>query len=301
LKTTKVPWHWVEVHQKAVNDIKAIIARDVALAYLDYSKEFEIYTDTSSRQMGAVLTQQNRPIVFFSRKLSTTQQNYSVTEIELLAIVETIKKFKGMLWGHKIKVYTDHKSLIQDILGLTSDRVYRWWLLLEEYGPEIIHIKGIHNTVADAISHLDYCPVQNHREMWITFTQCWCYYASHTSTRQQAIHPASMNLVFANCSEWDVIYPLTVKEIAEAQETDPNIQKLTTDPQYTRQLVENTQVLCKGTTIVLLAALWHRAISWYHHYLQHPGATHLKKTHRAAMYWKGMRNTIQKYIKNCHK
>ena len=48
---------------------------------------------------------------------------------------------------------------------------------------------------------------------------------------------------------------LTVKEIAEAQETDPKIHKLTKDPQYTRQLVENTQVLCKGTAIVFPTAL----------------------------------------------
>jgi hypothetical protein len=38
-----------------------------------------------------------------------------------------------------------------DTLGLTSDRVYQWRLLLEEYAPKIIYIKGIHNTVADAI------------------------------------------------------------------------------------------------------------------------------------------------------
>ena len=74
--------------------------------------------------MATVITQQNRPIVFFSRKLSTTQQKYSVTEIELVAIVETLKEFKGMLWWQKIKVYTDHKNLIQDALGLTSDQVY---------------------------------------------------------------------------------------------------------------------------------------------------------------------------------
>jgi hypothetical protein len=48
VKTKKVPWHWDEVHQKAFNDVKAIIARDVALAYSNYSTEFEIYTDASS-------------------------------------------------------------------------------------------------------------------------------------------------------------------------------------------------------------------------------------------------------------
>ena len=57
-----------------------------------------------------------------------------------------------MLWGQQITVYTDHKNLMQDALGLTSDRVYHWRLLLEEYGPTFMYIKGIHNTVVDAIS-----------------------------------------------------------------------------------------------------------------------------------------------------
>ncbi len=61
-------------HQKAFDDVKVVIAKDVALTYPDYSKEFEIYTDASSKQMGAVITQQNRSIVFFSRKLSEMQQ-----------------------------------------------------------------------------------------------------------------------------------------------------------------------------------------------------------------------------------
>ncbi len=60
-----------------------------------------------------------------------------------------------------IKVYTDHANLIRDALGMTADHVYRWRLLLEEYGPEIVYIKGIHNTVADAISRLEYDPSIN--------------------------------------------------------------------------------------------------------------------------------------------
>jgi hypothetical protein len=103
-------------------------------------------------QLGAVITQGNRPIAFFSWKLSVTQTKYSVTKVELLAIVETLKEFQGMLWGQTIKVYTDHKNLNQDALGFTSDRVYHWQLLLEEFAPDIVYIKGIHNTVVDAIS-----------------------------------------------------------------------------------------------------------------------------------------------------
>ena len=76
-------------------------------------------------------------------------------------LVETLKEFNGMLWGQRINVYTDHKNLTRDGLGLTSDRVARWRILLEEYAPEIIYIKGIHNTVADAILRLDYDPKLN--------------------------------------------------------------------------------------------------------------------------------------------
>jgi hypothetical protein len=121
------------------DNVKAAIAKERALAYPDFLKLFEIYTDASSTQLGAMITQDNKPIAFFSRKLSKMEQKYSVMEIELLAIVETLKEFKGMLWGQDIKVYTDHKNLTRDALGLTSDRIYRW-LLLEEYAPEIIYI-----------------------------------------------------------------------------------------------------------------------------------------------------------------
>ncbi len=131
------------------------------MAYPDFSKVFKTYTDASSKQLGAVITQDNRPIAFFSRKLSDAQCKYSVTKIELLAIVKTLEDFKGILWGQQLKVYNDHKNLMRDALGLTSDQVYQLRLLLEEYGPKIVYIKGIHNTVADAISRLEYDPSVN--------------------------------------------------------------------------------------------------------------------------------------------
>ncbi len=122
------------------------------LAYPDFLKPFEMYTDASTKQLGAVITQENRPIAFFSQKLSGAQSKYTVTKLELLAIVETLKELNRMLWGQRINVYTDHKNLTQDGLGLMSDRVTCWRILLEEYAPKIIYLKGIHNTVTDAIS-----------------------------------------------------------------------------------------------------------------------------------------------------
>ena len=96
-------------------------------------------------------------------------------------------------------MYTGHKNLIRDALGLTSDRVYQWRLLLEEYGPEIVYIKGIHNTVADAISRLEYDPSINRtvssdivqKQNWITVSKHWCNLEKDDTTE----HEDQMNLV----------------------------------------------------------------------------------------------------------
>jgi hypothetical protein len=96
-----------------------------------------------------------------------------------------------MLWGQNIKVFTDHPNLMRDALGLTLDRVYQWWLLLEEYGHKVVYIKGIHNTVADAVLRLEYDPSVNgkaesfhmmkvrnkqsrQRQNWMTVSKNWC-------------------------------------------------------------------------------------------------------------------------------
>ncbi len=92
-KTKKLPWRWDPIHQQAFDTVKATIAKDIFLAYPDFTKPFEIYTNASTMHLGAVITQDNRPIAFFSRKLSETQTKYSVTEIELIAIVKTLKEF----------------------------------------------------------------------------------------------------------------------------------------------------------------------------------------------------------------
>jgi hypothetical protein len=55
-------------------------------------------------------------------------------------------------------------------LDLTSDHVYWWRLLLEEFSPKIMHIINIHDTVANAISRLDFGPFQDKKDNWMTFT-----------------------------------------------------------------------------------------------------------------------------------
>ena len=79
------------------------------MGYPDLNTPSEIHTDASKFQLGTVISQEGKPIAFYSRKMNSAHQNYTTTEKELLSIVETLKEFRNILLGHQIMVYTDHK------------------------------------------------------------------------------------------------------------------------------------------------------------------------------------------------
>jgi hypothetical protein len=64
-------------------------------------------------------------------------------------------------------------------------------------------------------------------------------------------------------------------------------------------LIKDTKVLCKNGKLIIPTSLRHRAVSWYHYYLQHPGHLRLEETMRSVMYWKAMYLTIRRYVKTC--
>ncbi len=96
-----------------------------------------------------------------------------------------------------------------------------------------------------------------------------------TRNRHQQIYE-DLNLEFANHGEVDEIYPLTTLEIAKAQQKDQESkvhykQNAKTPKEDVRLwLIEDTKVLYKNDKLIIPASQPHRAVSWYHHYLQHP-------------------------------
>jgi len=150
-KTTK--WKWEPQHQKAFAMAKRIIAKEMLLAHPDFNKPFQMCADASHYQLGVVVSQDGKPIAFCSRKLNPAQTRYTTVERELLSIVETLKECRNMLLGQEIEVFTDHKNLVHK--HFNTERVMRWRLLLEEFGPKLTHVKGSNNMVADALSRLE--------------------------------------------------------------------------------------------------------------------------------------------------
>jgi putative transposase len=81
--------------------------------------------------------------------------NYTAKEREMLSIVETLNKFRTMILGYHIKIYTDNEHLTRLATASKSSRIQAWHWTIEEFSPCIEYIKGPRNVVADALSRLD--------------------------------------------------------------------------------------------------------------------------------------------------
>jgi RNase H-like domain found in reverse transcriptase len=79
LTSTNAKWNWGELQKKAFAMAKRIILREVLFAYPVFSKLFQIHTDASHYQLGAVISQDGKPIAFYSRKLKLEQTRYMTT------------------------------------------------------------------------------------------------------------------------------------------------------------------------------------------------------------------------------
>lgn len=106
---------WTTDCQNAFDNLKKCLTTAPLLAHPNFSLPFILDTDASQVGLGAVLSQEIegkiRVITYASRTLSKSERKYCVTRKELLALVFACKHFRHYLYGHKVKVRTDHSAL----------------------------------------------------------------------------------------------------------------------------------------------------------------------------------------------
>ena len=157
-------WQWGSQQQQAFENIKSKFLEDIMIQFPDFTKEFYINTDASTTHVGAELYQlsdngHHQSLGFASRTLNAAERNYNTTELELLAIVFTCKKFRNYLLGHKVKVLTDHHALtFLNSCQLLNARLVRWATFLQEYQLEITHVPGRDNVGADTLTRYPQSP-----------------------------------------------------------------------------------------------------------------------------------------------
>ena len=89
-----------------------MVAAEMMLSYPHCTTPFTVHTDASDKKLFDVISQKNKPIDFLSRILSKPQRDYNTTEKELLAVLERLKEFRGIIFGYEINVFSDNKNLV---------------------------------------------------------------------------------------------------------------------------------------------------------------------------------------------
>ena len=158
LLRTDQKFSWTEQCTTAFTDIKTTLCTAPVLIRPDWKKPFKLYTDASSKGLGAILKQTDENglehvILYQSRTTTRTEKNYGSTKLECLAVVWAIKKLRYYLLGKHFEVITDHSALkwlfeIKDPIGIFA----RWIADLEEYDVTIKYRKGSANKDADFLS-----------------------------------------------------------------------------------------------------------------------------------------------------
>ena len=99
-KQGKTKIKWTPAMDEAFIQAKNMISQEVFLTYPDWTLPFCMHTNALDKQLGAAISQNNKPIAFFSQRLSKLQTNYTASEKKLLSIVECLKQFCNVLYGY---------------------------------------------------------------------------------------------------------------------------------------------------------------------------------------------------------
>ncbi|KAI0497296.1 hypothetical protein KFK09_020519 [Dendrobium nobile] len=148
-----VKFEWTAQYEEAFQRLKQCLITAPVLTIPSGTDGFQLYSDASHKGLGCVLMQNGRVITYASRQLKNHERNYPTHDLELAAVVFSLKIWRHYLYGVRCEVFTDHQSLkyifTQKELNL---RQRRWLELIKDYELDIQYHPGKANVVADALS-----------------------------------------------------------------------------------------------------------------------------------------------------
>lgn len=152
-------WTWAEQQENAFETLKSKLINRPVLSIFDPTAETELHTDASRVGIGGILVQRIRgnnsfqPVAFYSRQTTPEEKNFHSYELETLAVVCSLKKFRVYLMGKEFKIVTDCSALRstfqkRDLIP----RIARWWLALQEFNCSVEYRAGTKMSHVDALS-----------------------------------------------------------------------------------------------------------------------------------------------------
>ena len=149
----EVKFEWNDVCEKAFQELKRRLTLAPILIVLERGQRYTVYCDASKAGLGCVLMQSGRVVAYGSRQLKNYEQNYPTHEMELAAIVFSLKILCHYLYDEQFEVYSNHKSLRYIFTQRDLNMMQHMWMeFLEDYDFTLHYHPGKENVVVDALS-----------------------------------------------------------------------------------------------------------------------------------------------------
>ncbi len=148
---------WTRGMNSAYSELRSLLCDHVMLCVPSVDDELRLYTDASGDGIGACLhvvrDEVESPAAFFSHQLRPAEKNYSITELESLAVVAAIRHFERLVYARPLEVITDHKACLALLSGKgLNRRLLRFALALQDRAIKLVHRAGSLHSNADGFS-----------------------------------------------------------------------------------------------------------------------------------------------------
>ncbi|KAG7312060.1 hypothetical protein JYU34_001506 [Plutella xylostella] len=291
-----VEWLWSDVHEAVFNKLKEKISQAPVLQNFDPKLPIVIQCDTSKDGLGCCLLQNDKPVCFASRSLTSAERNFSQIEKELLSVVWATRKFHYYIYGQKCIVLNDHKPLEsllkKHIHEVPSPRLQRLKLKLLRYDLEFKYLKGKLMYIADLLSR--------------AFTECD---DTDDSYMHEVVHCVGL-ANYLQCTEEQKHELITetskdseISKVIEYTKSGwPAKIKLQPDiiQRYYKlrsELTIDENLLFFNNRLIIPKSLRVDIIKKLHE--GHLGMTKLKQLARKLYYWPKIDEQLERYVKSC--